>query len=82
MKGDRTPDRLVPTWSSRRLLDAGAIAALGIQFLRFTHQEVYAYLDAVIERIAETVRELQREAPHHLRHLSLAQRSGTECHRG
>jgi len=37
-----------------------AIAALGIRFLRFTNQEIYAHLDAVIERIAETVRELRR----------------------
>jgi very-short-patch-repair endonuclease len=37
-----------------------AIAALGIRFLRFTNQEVYAHLDALIERIAETVRELRR----------------------
>ena len=36
-----------------------AIAALGIRFLRLTNQEVYAHLDAVIERIAETVRELR-----------------------
>ena len=36
------------------------IAALGIRFLRFTNQEVYAHLDAVIERIAEMVRELRR----------------------
>ena len=36
------------------------IAALGIRFLRFTNQEVYAHSDAVIERIAETVRELRR----------------------
>lgn len=37
-----------------------AIAALGIRFLRFTNQEVYAHLDGVIERIAEAVRELRR----------------------
>jgi very-short-patch-repair endonuclease len=37
-----------------------AISALGIRFLRFSNQEVYAHLDAVIERIAETVRELRR----------------------
>lgn len=37
-----------------------AIAALGIRFLRFTNQEVYAHLDAVLERIAETVRQLRQ----------------------
>lgn len=37
-----------------------AIAALGIQFLRFPNQEVYAHLDAVLERIAETVRQLRQ----------------------
>jgi very-short-patch-repair endonuclease len=37
-----------------------AIAALGIRFLRFTNQEVYAHLDALIGCIAETVRELRR----------------------
>ena len=36
-------------------LRQSAIAALGIQFLRFTNQQVYEHLDAVIAQIAQVV---------------------------
>ena len=36
-------------------LRQSAIAALGIQFLRFTNQQVYEHLDTVLEQIAQVV---------------------------
>ncbi|MGD1932135.1 MAG: hypothetical protein ACFB12_24845 [Leptolyngbyaceae cyanobacterium] len=35
-----------------RTMAGGAIAALGIQFLRCTNQQVYEHLEAVIEQMA------------------------------
>ena len=38
-----------------RAMVGGAIVALGIQLLRFTNQQVYEHLDAVLEQIAQVV---------------------------
>ena len=38
-----------------RAMVGGAIATLGIQFLRFTNQQVYEHLEAVIKQIAQVV---------------------------